>query len=562
MTEVVQLQELMTEPDPLASTVPATAPEARLHRGIQGWHVTLIALGGIIGSCYFLGSGYTIREVGPSIVLSYLLGGLVIFAVMQSFGELLVNVPRSGSFVTHCKSFLGDVFSCGAGWSYWMSWVVYVPSEAVAAGIIVHNLINFHVLATSIIALGLITLMNVFHVAWFGHVESVLAVLKILAIAVFSVCAVLILTGAIGGHAVGFSVIYDPNVGVYKSLFPEGVLSMFTTMVMILVNFQGSEIVGLAASETQNPEVNIPKACRSVAYRIILIYAIPMILLVMILPYKDAGLEDSVFALALKHYGLRWAQAFFDIIVIVSAFSCANSGVYGTVRTLYGLSSEGLAPAIFLRLNRFNVPQIATIVTIVPMWGFIFLSYYLGEGKFYKMMLAMSGFTGSICWGGILGAQLMMRYQLWRRGYVADEVLQARVVWNPVLPMIALAVIIVGLGLMAAKPDLLYSFIYSVAWTIGPMTAFWIVAKCGKAPPARALACDEVDFDERYPSRVRVSKDALLPGSEGTAPENKYTSVSLRNGMMGCEGPVARAVSRDGSSLAASPSLAESCDIR
>jgi L-asparagine transporter-like permease len=168
-------------------------------------------------------------------------------------------------------------------------------------------------------------------------------------------------------------------------------------------------------------------------------------------------------------------------------------------------------------LNRFKVPHIAIAVTIAPMWGFIFLSYYLGEGKVYTMMLGMAGFTGSICWGGILGAQLMMRYRLWRRGYVANEVLQAQVLGNPVLPIIGLVVIIVGLGLMAAQPDLFYSFIFSVTWTIGPMIIFWIVAKCGKAPPARALAPDEVDFDEKYPIMVGMNRDLLLPDAKGTA---------------------------------------------
>jgi AAT family amino acid transporter len=302
--------------------------ERGLRRGIQAWHVGLIALGGIIGSCYFLGSGATIAEVGPAIVISYLLGGIVIFTVMQSFGELLVNLPRSGSFVSYCKEFLGETFSCGAGWAYWMNWVGYVPAEAVACGIVMNNFLKFHVVVYAIIALTIITFVNLFHVTWFGHIESVLAILKILAIVLFSVCAILILTGGIGDDAIGFSVIYNSDVGFGKSLFPKGVLVVFTEMVMILVNFQGSEIVGLSASETQNPEVNIPRTCRSITYRIILIYIIPMILLVMILPYNEAGLNESCFAYALGIYGMKWAGVFFNIIVLISAFSCANSGIY------------------------------------------------------------------------------------------------------------------------------------------------------------------------------------------------------------------------------------------
>jgi AAT family amino acid transporter len=489
--------------------------EAELERGIHAWHVGLIALGGIIGSCYFLGSGATIADIGPSIVFSYLLGGIVIFTVMQSFGELLVNLPRRGSFVSYCKEFLGDVFSCGAGWAYWINWVGYVPAEAVACGLVCDHFLKFHVVVYAIIALALITIVNLFHVTWFGHVESVLAIAKILAIVLFSICAILILAGAIGGSAVGFSVIYNPELGVARSLFPKGGLVVFTQMVMILVNFQGSEIVGLAASETQNPQENIPRACRSVAYRIILIYVIPIILLVMILPFEEANLDESVFAHALARYGLSWAGAFFNVIVLVSAFSCANSGIYGTVRALYGLASEGLAPAFLLRLNKFNVPQIATFVTIFPTWVFIFFAYYLGETKFYKMVLGMAGFTGTICWGGIIASQLMLRWRLYKRGYVAKDALLARALGSPVLPGIGLLVIVVGLGLMAFNDELFASFLFSVGWTVGPMIVYYILRRCGKTAQGRKLADDETDFEEKFPEPAHVRGEPLLPEEQG-----------------------------------------------
>jgi AAT family amino acid transporter len=291
-------------------------------------------------------------------------------------------------------------------------------------------------------------------------------------------------------------------VGLGKSLFPKGVLVAFTEMVMILVNFQGSEIVGLSASETQNPEVNIPRACRSIAYRIILIYIVPMILLVMILPYNEAGLDESCFAYALEVYGLKWAGIFFNIIVLVSAFSCANSGIYGTVRALYGLASEGLAPRILLRLNRFNVPQIATIVTILPTWIFIFLAYYAGETTFYTMILGMAGFTGTVCWGGIIASQLMLRWKLRQRGYDANVALIAQAVLSPGLPAIGLVVIVGALVMMAFQRDMLASFLFSVAWTVGPMVVFVVLKKLGKTSEGRKLAADEIDFNEKFPEKL------------------------------------------------------------
>lgn len=475
--------------------------ERTLVRGIKPWHVSLIAIGGIIGSCYFLGSGWTIKELGPAIIVAYIVGGIVIYAVMQSFAELLVNVPRRGSFVSYCKEFLGESFACGAGWAYWINWVGYVPAEAVACGIMMSTFVPFKgsVMVYSIIALALITLVNVYHVTWFGHIESILALLKVAAIVLFSGCAILIIFGVIGGEPIGISIIYNPELGWYRSLFPNGSWVVVTAMVMILVNFQGSEIVGLAAAETQDPERNIPLACKRVAYRMIFIYVIPLSLLVMILPYENAHLEDSVFSMALAMYGLKWAAGFFSVIVIVAAFSCANSGVYGTARALYGLASEGLAPKIFLRLNRYNTPQIATIFTVVPCWLFIPLAYYFGEGAFYTMILGMAGFTGSVCWGGIIAAQLSMRRKLKQRGYNPKEVLTVKAQLNPVLPAIGLTVIVIGLMFMAFQADLFSAFIFSVVWTGGPMIIYVLLRRAGKVRRVRTLGADEIAFDDKFP---------------------------------------------------------------
>lgn len=473
--------------------------ERTLARGILPWHVSLIAIGGIIGSCYFLGSGYTIKEIGPAIIFAYMIGGVVIYAVMQSFGELLVNVPRRGSFVSYAKEFIGESFACGVGWAYWINWVGYVPAEAVACGIIMNTFVPGNIVLYSIVALLLITLVNLYHVSWFGYIESILSILKIAAIGLFSICALLIILGIIGGEPIGFSILYNPEVGWYRSLFPHGSWVVVTTMVMILVNFQGSEIVGLAASETLDPEKNIPLACKRVAYRIILIYIIPLMLLVMILPYQDATLEDSVFSMALAMYGLKWAAGFFSVIVMVAAFSCANSGVYGTARALYGLASEGLAPKVFMRLNKYNVPQVATIFTIVPMWLFIPMAYYFGEGALYTMILGMAGFTGTVCWGGIIASQLVMRRKLKQRGYDANKVLKAKVQLFPILPLIGLFVIIVGLLFMAFQPDLLSAFIFSVVWTAGPMIIYKVLKTLGKVKAVRTLASDEVAFDDKFP---------------------------------------------------------------
>jgi AAT family amino acid transporter len=416
-----------------------TQPEERiLVRGIRPWHVSLIALGGIIGSCYFLGLGLTFSEMGPGAVLiAYIIAGISIYGLMQSFAELLVNIPRRGSFVSYTRDFMGQTFSTGVAWSFWFSWVVYVPSEALACAVFMNFFVKlpfenpaWSTFVWGILALFVLTLVNVYQVRWFGHIESVLAIIKILAIAVFSLCGIGIFLGLIGsglhpftegGGFIGTQILLGGDGGsTYEKLFPAGGMIIVTYMVWTLVNFQGSEIVGLSASETENPEVNVPLACRRVAFRIILIYVIPVFILTLVVPYAKAGLEESIFAYTLGAYGLDWAAGLFTIVTLVAAFSCANSGLYGTVRALYGLSVEGMAPKFLSNLNKFNTPQNATIFTIAPTWLIFLLGFASDElglwGEeglpLYANLLGISGFCGTLTWLAICWSQITFRRKL------------------------------------------------------------------------------------------------------------------------------------------------------
>ena len=299
--------------------------ERTLARGIRPWHVSLIALGGIIGSCYFLGLGLTFSEMGPgAVIIGYVIAGIVIYGVMQSFMEILVNIPRRGSFVSYARDFLGDTAAAGIGWAFWVNWVVYIPSEALAVGTFMNYFVElpfenpvWSTFVWGIIALGLLTAINLYQVTWFGHIESIMAIIKIFAIILFVFCGLLIWLGFIGGNlhpytqdsgSIGFQILLGGEGGAISKLFPAGGFIIITYMIWTLVNFQGSEIVGLSAAETQDPAKNVPAACRKVAWRIILIYIIPILVLTLIVPYAEASLDESIFAYTLGVYGLKWAE--------------------------------------------------------------------------------------------------------------------------------------------------------------------------------------------------------------------------------------------------------------
>ena len=242
-------------------------------RGLKSRHVTLISLGGIIGSSYFLGTGYVFNQLGPSIFLAYILGGLITFITMAALAELTVAVPAHGSFITYITHFISPALACGVGWSYWVSWVVFIPSECLAAGILLNHFSPEVPTYLWTILVGLlVTIVNLMPIKYFGEMEFWLSLIKIALLAGFSILATFIFFGLMGNekHVIGTEYILG-NGG----LFPNGYAIFLINMVVLLTNFQGSEIISLSAAESHDPHVTIPKALKTISYRICAFYLAP-----------------------------------------------------------------------------------------------------------------------------------------------------------------------------------------------------------------------------------------------------------------------------------------------
>ncbi|MDO7788567.1 amino acid permease [Desulforamulus aquiferis] len=436
-----------------------------LQRGLKARHLQLIALGGIIGSGYFLGTGYVIDSVGPAASLAYLLGGLIVLCVMLCLGELAVAVPISSSFVTYANDFISPSWACGVGWSYWLTWVTYVPAEMIAAGIIMNFFFPSVGTLWWAVFFGLIiTIINLSYVGTFGEMEFWLAIIKIMAIIMFVIMAGLIFLGVIGKEGfMGSSVLLGEG-----GFIPKGSWAIFLTMVIILVNFQGSEIIGLAAGESKEPEKTIPVAIRNVTWRIVALYVIPVFLLVCIYPWNKAGLEESVFAAALNHHGFQWAGGLFSFVVLTAAISCSNSGLYGCTRAVYALAREGMAPAWLGKLNKNSVPQNATILSVLGCWvGVIAYTFDTSE-VIFTYLLALSGFTGAIAWISICWSQLNFRRRLEKSGYDINK-LKYRTPLFPYLTHFAIWIQVACLAVIALNEELRASFYIGVPLLMIPI---------------------------------------------------------------------------------------------
>ena len=425
--------------------------ESKMNKGLKNRHLQLISLGGVIGSGYFLGTGYVLEKAGPASILAYLLGGIIVLAVMLCLAELAVKKPVSGSFVTYAKEHISPTWACGVGWAYWVTWVSYVPSEMIAAGIIMNNFVpEISQLWWAVFFGLLVTVLNLFHVDKFGESEFWLSLIKIVALLAFSIVAGLICLGVIGDQGfIGASVLMGSG-----GFMPNGYGAVFLTMVIILVNFQGTEIIGLAAGECKNPEKSIPIAVRNVSWRIIALYIIPISLLISILPWDKASLEESVFAVAMAEYGLTNFAAIFAFVILTAALSCSNSGLYGAARSLHALAKMGMAPH-------------SIMISICACWAVILFYALDPNSTIYTHLLAVSGFTGAIAWISICWSQYRSRKKMIAAG--TESRLRYKTPLFPYVTLFGIWAQVLCLVVMFFTPDLRQALYAGIPMMILPM---------------------------------------------------------------------------------------------
>lgn len=428
-------------------------------RALKARHIQLISLGGIIGSGYFLGTGAMISQVGPSICLAYILTGLIILVTMQCLGELAVTMPIGGSFINYTADFISPTLACGVGWAYWTSWVVYIPAECLAGGIIMQYFSGVNGYIWAVLFGLMITYVNLSKVGTFGEIEFWLSLIKILCLILFSIVALLIFFNIIpNGHdsLIGYDYILH-----HGGLFPKGWLPFFSGMVLLLVNYQGSEIIGLTAGESVDPGKMIPQAIKSVTFRILFIYIFPIFCLILIFPWEQGSTLNSVFADALRMYHLKSAATSISFVTLAAAISSSNSGIYGTIRSLSALSRIGMAPRVFAKLNNNAVPQNAGIATLLVIWLLLLLSYFFGQSKLYIALLLVSGFTGTFAWIALCWSQINFRKTILERGYTIKD-LKYAAPGSPYIPLIAIAAMLIFLIFLAFNSEPTYKLAFYI----------------------------------------------------------------------------------------------------
>lgn len=405
----------------------------------------MIAIGGSIGTGLFVASGGTIAQAGPGgALVAYAAVGLMVFLLMQSLGEMSAKLPVAGSFQTFATRFVSPSFGFAIGWNYWFNWAITVAAELVAAGIVM----SFWLPDTpgwvwAGLFLAVLTGLNALSSKAFGESEFWLALIKVLAVVIFLVAGVFMILGVLGENSPGLSHWQTPG-----EVFHGGWVSIISVFMIAGFSFQGTELVGVAAGEAKNPRREIPRAIRSVFWRIMLFYIGAIFIIGCLVPFTDpsllasgeADVAASPFTLVFERAGIAFAAALMNAVILTAILSAGNSGLYASTRMLYSLARDGKAPAIFGRVNTRGVPLPALMATAgVGLFGF--LSALLGQGAAYAWLVNVSGLSGFLVWMGIAVSHYRFRRGFLAQGHTVSE-LPYRAAFFPVGPLLAFAVLL------------------------------------------------------------------------------------------------------------------------
>ena len=414
-----------------------------LQTGLKRRHVTMIALGGVIGAGLFVGSGAVINQTGPAAVLSYLLAGTLVVFVMRMLGEMAVANPRSGSFSDYARMSLGNWAGFTTGWLYWWFWVIVLAIEAVAGAEILQRWFDIPIWVTSLVLMVLLTLTNLASVRAYGEFEFWFASIKVAAIIAFiclGVAYVLGLTGGEGG--VG-------NLTAEGGFAPEGLGMVLTGVVIVIFAFVGAEIATIAAAESDEPKEAVTKATNSVIGRVLVFYVLSVFLIVCIVPWNSTELGESPFVAALDIIGIAGAADIMNAVVLTAVLSCLNSGLYVASRMMFSLAHRGDAPQWTIQLNSRGVP--ARAILLATSVGYVsVIAAALWPETIFLWLVNSSGAVALFVYLLIAVSELRMRARLERED---PERLEVRMWGYPWLTYLVIAAIVVVIASMALVDD-------------------------------------------------------------------------------------------------------------
>ncbi|NTY38316.1 amino acid permease [Burkholderia diffusa] len=448
--------------------------ESDLHRGLGQRQMRLMALGAAIGVGLFLGSANAIKMAGPAIILSYIIGGAVIFVIMRALGEMAVHEPVAGSFSRYARNYLGPLAGYLTGWNYWFLWLVTCIAEITAVGIYMG--IWFPDVPRwiwALAALGMMGSVNLLTVKAYGELEFWFALIKVVTIVVMIAVGLGMIVFGYGNHGAPTGI---SNLWAHGGFLPNGMQGVMMSMQMVMFAYLGVEMIGLTAGEAANPQKSIPNAINSVFWRIVIFYGGALFVILSIYPWNEIGTQGSPFVMTFERLGIKTAAGIINFVVLTAALSSCNGGIFSTGRMLYSLAQQGHAPRGFGVTTAGGVPRRAILVSAAALLVGVLLNYLVPE-KVFVWVTSISTFGAIWTWGVILVTQMKFRQSL---APSEQRTLGFRMPFWPYGSWFALAFLAFVIGLMAYFPDTRVALLVGPAW-LALLVAFYYGLKLESA---------------------------------------------------------------------------------
>ncbi|MDF2557132.1 MAG: amino acid permease [Bacillales bacterium] len=371
------------------------------NKGLSAWQLTMMALGSVIGGSFFLGSSIAIQAAGPSILISYILAGVLVFFILYALSEMTVANPSMGSFSTFAAQQLGKGVGFVVGWLYWTGIVLSMSSEATAISILFREWfpnVSIAMLGTGII-IG-VTLLNLLGADKIGKLASALSGVKIFAIIFFIITAIVLIIGLLpGASPIGVGALSE------EPLMPGGFKGIAGSMLLIIFAYAGFEIIGLAATEAENPRETIPKAIRYTVISLVGLYVLYVLALLPLIPTASLNENVSPMVASLERWGIGWAGNAINIVLISAILSAMLASLFGLGRMIRSLTEEGHAPRLLK--DKGDVPYRGILFSGFAM--LVGLGFGLLFPRVYLVLISTGGFSLILTYAVIMASHIRHR---------------------------------------------------------------------------------------------------------------------------------------------------------
>jgi len=446
--------------NPIPASIASTT--TRLGHALKPRQLIMMGLGSAIGAGLFLGSGVGVQLAGPAVLLSYLVAGALVIIVMNALGEMAANKPTSGAFSVYAADALGATAGATVGWLWWVQLVIVIAAEAVgAAGLLATVWPGLSVPMAALAFMVFFTAINLLGVKNFGEFEFWFAILKVAAILGFIVIGAALLLGWLPNAASPGLSNFTANGG----FAPTGLAGVGAALLVVIFAFGGTEIVAVAAAETEDPERSIARAIRTVAWRILVFYIGSLSVIIAVVPWTSEALK-SPFAAVLEAANIPGAGTAITLVAVIALLSALNANLYGASRMIFSLAQRREAPAALGRADRRQVPILAVLASVL--FGFAAtVMELLFPTRVLPVLLNIVGSTCLLVWTISLASQLVLR----RRADRAGLSLPFRMAAFPWLTGLALAILALIFALLLYGEQTRLQFLSMVV-----LTAF--IASC------------------------------------------------------------------------------------